>query len=186
MKAAPSHGRSGWVLRCAWILLVAAGLIAPGAGAGPVVPPPTRGDQPVGDQASHPSLLEIDAEVRRHGVDRRYKRRVEYVEALYAVVDYSLPPHSEELKHGVQVWVHRESGKRFIVRKSVLRAAHREVVRRGWDLSRYTWVVERIRHRFLVTFNRRPPGPDIAVLGGSITITVDGRTGRVVDLLLHQ
>lgn len=166
----------------------------------PPVPPEDATYRKVGDTAGGPVLLAIDAEVRRYGVDGRYRRNVGRASGAPSgfdrrdvdpsdrvVIDYRLPTDERELGTGVQVWISPQTGRRFIIRKNLVGRADLQAVAAGYDLTQYSRVVERVGPCYYVTYSLRPPPSDLPIrerpasFGGVFTVTLDVRTGRPVD-----
>lgn len=156
----------------------------------PLVQPPRM----VGDASTPASLKSIDELVRKFGIDGRFYREVRYVDGSfasflrsneprgrYAVVDYWRAREDAEHLFGVQVWINRQTTSRFVVPKSAIRAADQIVVRAGYDLTRFSRVIEYQGGRFYITYY--PASTDVA--DGSYTVIVESKPIKAVPSIYH-
>lgn len=73
-----------------------------------------------------------------------------------------------------------------MVRKSLIREALRAVLKAGNDLTRYSWIVERIGDRYHFTFEPRSIEDPWESEGGAITVMVSVASGRRVGRLMYS
>lgn len=163
----------------------------------PDVPPRHVYYECVNSPNTPPALRTIDEEAAKHGADKTYFRNVSYVTGMgyeytektargrpetlvsfaWAVVDYR-PDVGMAGAGGLQVWIERDTGKRFIIPRRFLHTADLTAVREGYDLTQYRRSVLREEAWFRIVYSliQKPR----EVIHAEFTVLLDALTGERV------